>query len=224
MDNTRQQLFTAEQTAKELFKTVSERGLIVPGKSERVLNDEVVKLASEQFGITDFWHKKIIRAGANTMEPYSSNPPDVIMQTDDIVILDFGPIVNGWEADLGRTYVIGDSPLKCKLIADIDTAWHEANTWYGKQSNCTGAELFNYACTLARQFGYEYAGEIAGHIVGQFPHEQLNSGNLGLDIHPDNHQDMRLTDPQGAPRHWIFEIHFVDRKNQIGGFFEQLMT
>jgi hypothetical protein len=26
------------------------------------------------------------------------------------------------------------------------------------------------------------------------------------------------------PRHWILEIHFVDRARQIGGFFEELLT
>jgi Xaa-Pro dipeptidase len=25
-------------------------------------------------------------------------------------------------------------------------------------------------------------------------------------------------------RHWILEIHFVDRDLQIGGFFEELLT
>jgi len=29
---------------------------------------------------------------------------------------------------------------------------------------------------------------------------------------------------RGAPRHWILEIHFVDRARQIGGFYEQLLT
>jgi hypothetical protein len=28
----------------------------------------------------------------------------------------------------------------------------------------------------------------------------------------------------GAVRHWILEIHLVDRERQIGGFLEQLPT
>jgi hypothetical protein len=35
---------------------------------------------------------------------------------------------------------------------------------------------------------------------------------------------MRSTDDKGQQRHWILEIHFVDRKRQIGGFFEELLT
>jgi hypothetical protein len=35
---------------------------------------------------------------------------------------------------------------------------------------------------------------------------------------------MRDLDPEGQERHWIFEIHFVDRARQIGGFYEELLT
>jgi hypothetical protein len=35
---------------------------------------------------------------------------------------------------------------------------------------------------------------------------------------------MRALDAQGQERHWILEIHFVDRARQIGGFYEGLLT
>jgi len=35
---------------------------------------------------------------------------------------------------------------------------------------------------------------------------------------------MRSPDKNGRPRHWILEIHFVDREHQIGGFHEELST
>jgi Xaa-Pro dipeptidase len=35
---------------------------------------------------------------------------------------------------------------------------------------------------------------------------------------------MRSLDENGAQRHWILEIHFVDRERQIGGFYEELLT
>ena len=34
---------------------------------------------------------------------------------------------------------------------------------------------------------------------------------------------MNTPDKKGNTRHWILEIHFVDRDRQIGGFFEQLL-
>ena len=216
-----QHLLRAEQKAIELFATVEALGLITPGKSERELTAEIVRLAEESFGITQYWHKKIVRTGVNTLESYNGNPPDRIIQPEDILFLDFGPIFEGWEADLGRTYVLGNDALKLKLKQDVGTAWQEAKAWYEEKSSLTGSEFFYYATELAARYGWEFAGEIAGHIVGHFPHEQAGPGDLSLDIHPDNHAD--ILDAQGQDRHWILELHFVDRANHIGAYFEQLL-
>jgi hypothetical protein len=35
---------------------------------------------------------------------------------------------------------------------------------------------------------------------------------------------LREPDENGRLRHWILEIHFVDRARKIGGFFEELLT
>ncbi|HKC36646.1 MAG TPA: hypothetical protein VKB95_11310, partial [Chitinophagaceae bacterium] len=66
--------------------------------------------------------------------------------------------------------------------------------------------------------------EIAGHLIGEFPHERLEPGNYQLYVHPDNHNDMFLPGANGNKREWILELHFVDTEKQIGGFFEQLLT
>jgi Xaa-Pro aminopeptidase len=223
MNDAKQKLALAERKAKQLFNLVERSGLIVPGKSEKELAEEVVDLAARHFDITQFRHKKIVRTGPNTINSYSANPPDLIIQKNDILFLDFGPIFEGWEADLGRTYVLGHDALKLKLQRDVEAAWHEAKAWYEQQTHLTGAEYFNYATQLAEKYGWEFGGEIAGHIVGDFPHEQLDPDDLGLDVHPDNHSDILQPDKDGNPRHWILEIQFVDRVNNIGAFFEQLI-
>jgi Xaa-Pro aminopeptidase len=224
INGAKQKLILAEQKTKELFDAVGKRGLIIPGKSEQELTAEIVKLAKDLFGIDQYWHKKIVRTGPNTLYPYNGNPPDRVIQKDDILFLDFGPIYEGWEADLGRTYVMGNDPLKLKLKRDVEVAWYEAKAWYAEQSSLTGAAFFKYATELAIRYGWEFTGEIAGHIVGHFPHEQLEPGDLGLDIHPGNHSDILQPDKEGNPRHWIFEIQFVDRANNIGSYFEQLLV
>jgi Xaa-Pro aminopeptidase len=182
-------------------------------------------LAKDVFGIESYWHKKIVRTGINTLHSFSGNPPDLVIQPDDILFVDLGPIIDGYEADLGRTYVLGNDPLKLKLKTDVELAWQEARDWYFKQSELTGARYFNYLIELAKEYGWEYGGEIGGHIVGPFPHEQPDDPNdLGLDIHPGNHSSILLLDKHGNSRHWILEIQFVDRVNNIGGFFEQLLN
>jgi Xaa-Pro aminopeptidase len=224
MDAVKAKLIEAEQKAAELFSTAEERALIVAGKSERELNEEIFALANELFGIEKYWHKRIIRSGPNTLKPYDENPPDLVIQENDILFFDFGPIFEDWEADLGRTYVIGNDPVKHKLKNDIEHAWHTAKQWFGEQTSLTGADYFKYVTELAKSYGWEYGGEIAGHLIGHFPHEKLEKGNYRLYVHPENHTDMFLPDANGDKRHWILEIHFVDREKQIGGFFEQLLT
>ena len=225
MNDTKQKLALAEQKAKELFDTVEKRGLIVAGKSEWQLIDEVAQIAKADFGIEQFWHKKIVRAGINTLQPFNGNPPERMIQQDDIVVLDFGPIFQGCEADLGRTYVIGNDPLKLQLKKDVETAWYEAKEWYVNQSSLTGAAFFNYIIDLTKRYGYEFGNEIAGHLVGPFPHEQPDDPHdLCFDIHPDNHSSILLLDKEGNSRNWILEIQFADRVNNIGGFFEQLLN
>lgn len=224
MNETMEQLFLSEQKAKALFKSIEDRGLITPGKTEKQLCDEIVQVAKDDFGTENHWGKKIVRTGVNTLQPYISNPPDLLIEDGDILFFDFHPIFEGWEADLGRTYVLGNDPLKNKIKDDIEAAWYEGNAWYFKQTKLTGAEFFNYATGLAKQYGYEFGNAIAGHILGHFPHEQPDDPNdLCLDVHPDNHNDILQSDKYGNKRHWILELHFVDRKNKIGAFFEQLL-
>jgi Xaa-Pro aminopeptidase len=225
MNDVRQQLFLAEQKAKALFKAVEERGLIVHGKTEKQLSDEIVQIARDDFGAENHWGKKIVRTGINTLQPYSADPPDLIIQDGDILFFDFHPVFNGWEADLGRTYVIGNDPIKHKIRQDVEAAWYEGNDWYFKQEQLTGASFFKYACDLASRYGYEFGNAISGHIIGPFPHEQPDDpSDLCLDVHPDNPTDILQPDKYGHKRHWMLELHFVDREKKIGAFFEQLLT
>ncbi len=221
---TKKNLEHAEQITIKLFDAVEKSNLIIPGKSEAQLSAEVCDLAFEKFGIKDHWHKKIVRAGKNTLCIYPDNPPDEIIQEDDIVILDFGPIVDGYEADLGRTYVLGSNAGKLKIKNDVEKAWYETKDWCAKQTSLRSSDLFQYVVEKATEYGYTFGGEIAGHIVGKYPHEQpADPKSLELDIHPENHNDMFLLDANGDKRHWILELLFIDKENQTGGYFEQLL-
>jgi Xaa-Pro aminopeptidase len=220
----KEKLTYAQKIAAQLFEVVENNKLIVAGKSERQLNDEVAELALTKFGIREHWHKKVVRAGVNTMSIYSDNPPDRIIQPDDIVFIDFGVVVDGWEADFARTYVLGNDARKLKLKNDVEKAWRETQEWFHKQSNVKASDLFEHTRKKSHEYGWTSAGEIAGHIVGKFPHEQpADPKSLALDVHPDNHDDMSLLDANGDKRHWILEIHFVDKEHQIGAYVEQLL-
>jgi Xaa-Pro aminopeptidase len=217
-------LLNAEKIAIQLFETVERNNLIIPGKSEEQLNQEVQKLAFELFGIEKHWHKKIVRSGPNTLAVYNENPAGRIIQEDDILFIDYGPIVDGYEADVGRTWVIGNNARKKKLKNDVERAWYETRAWFQQQTRLKASELFQYVVEKAEQYGWTFGGEIAGHIIGKFPHEQpADPKSLELDVHPDNDNDILLPDANGNKRTWILELQFTDQENKIGGYFEQIL-
>lgn len=43
---------------------------------------------------------------------------------DDIVFSDFGPVFEEWRADFGRTYVLGNDPLKLRIREETEEAWY----------------------------------------------------------------------------------------------------
>ena len=67
-------------------------------------------------------------------------------------------------------------------------------------------------------------GAHSGHLVGSFPHERIPNDKITFYITKGNNNKMRTIDEKGNKRHWILEMHLVDRERQIGGFFEQLLT
>lgn len=214
----------AQSGANELFHAVESNGLIRPGISESQLNEEIYCLAERQFGIRKYWHKRIVRVGANTLAPYDENPADLTIREDDILFLDLGPVFEEWEADFGRTFVLGSDPLKIKLRDDIAKAFQDGKEYFKQHADITAAELYLHAHELAAKYGWEYGGPIAGHLVGQFPHERIPGDKITLYVHPQNPNRMRDVGADGQPRHWILEIHFVDRSRKIGGFYEELLT
>lgn len=218
------ELHEAQTKAENLFQTIEARGLIRPKITESQLNSDIYALAEEMYAITTYWHKRIVRAGRNTLLPYAENPPDLTIGEDDILFLDLGPVFEKWEADFGRTFVLGSDPRKHKLRNDVGEAFAAGKKYFNENPGITSSELYGYAQTLAVQFGWEFGGPIAGHLIGQFPHERIAGDKVTLYVHPDSDLPMRSLDEEGQKRHWILEIHFVDKEFQIGGFYEELLT
>jgi hypothetical protein len=76
---------------------------------------------------------------------------------------------------------------------------------------------------LAKKYGWEYGNEHCGHLIGNFPHEDIQGEEIENYIHPKNNKRMCEPDRNGKGRFWIYEIHFIDKANEIGGFYEQLL-
>jgi Xaa-Pro aminopeptidase len=217
-------LLDAQAKAALLFTEIKERGLVAPGEGERAVSDRVRDLANEMFGTTRHWHKRIVRSGPNTLKPYKENPPDRVIGADDIVFADFGPIFEEYEADFGRTFVLGDDPVKHRLRDDLAKAFAAGRRFFENTPDATGARLYTEVSRLADKAGWELGGWHAGHLVGEFPHETIEGAHVESYVTPENDTPMRRTDKTGRACHWILEIHLIDRERGFGGFYEELLT
>lgn len=216
-------LLGAQANAVALFDEVVARGIIRAGQGEQAVSDQIRDLANEMFGKTRHWHKRVVRSGPHTLFPYRDNPPDRIIEADDIVFADFGPIFEEFEADLGRTYVLGGDPVKHRLAADLPVIFGAGRRFFAGHPGITGAELYAEVARLAGAAGWSLGGTHAGHLVGEFPHEKIDGKDIESYIAPGNTTPMRRHDKGGRLCHWILEIHLTDTARQFGGFYEQLL-
>ena len=223
-NNRRAELEAAEAKGVAMFDAIERADFLVPGRLETAVDDDIRALAERDFGVTVNWHKRIVRTGANTLCTFHEKPPVRVIAPDDTVYLDLGPVFAEWEADLGRSYALGNDPEKKRLVADLPRLFDVVKAHYNATPDITGAELYAFAQRAAEQAGWFFGGTIAGHIVGEFPHIQRVPGDPDLNrIAPANPKRMRDPDYNGDERHWILEIHLVDKARTFGGFYERLL-
>lgn len=216
-------LLDAQSKAISLFEEIG-RDLVRPGISEKTLSDEIHELGNKRHSVRTHWHKRVVRSGPNTLFPYAENPPDRVIQEDDILFVDLGPVFEEWEADFGRTFILGEDPTKKKLQQSLEPIWKAAKAHFDENEDITGEELYGFTCNLAKEAGWEFGGAHAGHLVGDFPHERIPNDKINLYITKGNTEKMRTFNAKGQKRHWILEVHLVSKELQIGGFMEQLLS
>lgn len=219
----RAELEAAERRALDLLAAIEARGLIAPGRSERDVERDIYALAERVFGVEKHWHKRIVRAGANTLAIAADNPPVRDIAADDIVFLDLGPVFGTWEADVGASYALGDDPVKHALCRDLEAQFAAVCARFRDEPDITGASLYAFACESAAAAGWRFGGRIAGHIVAEFPHARLPGAKQIHQISAENPTRLRDPDAHGEERHWICEIHLVEPEGRFAGFYERLI-
>jgi Xaa-Pro dipeptidase len=214
----------AQAKAAALFAEVAGSGMIRPGILESELSAAIDALARERYGLRRHWHRRIVRTGRNTLLSYYDDAEDLRIGGEDLVVVDLGPVFGEWEADFGRTYVLGHDPAKHQIVTDIAAAFTLGRELYEAMPDLTAGALYDYVHALAADFGWEFGATTAGHLVGHFPHEQPRDSSRRFSIRTGNETRLREPDAAGHPRHWILEVHFVDRQRGFGAFCEELLT
>jgi Xaa-Pro aminopeptidase len=216
-------LVAAETRALGLFDAIEKAGLIAPGRSEKDIEDDIRELAARDFGVEKHWHRRLVRSGPNSVTTAGDYPAVRVIEPEDIVYLDLGPVFEGWEADIGKSYALGADARKHALVADLPRVFETVRACYRTNTGITGAALYALAQDAAREKGWRFGGKIAGHIVSEFAHAQIPGDKALNRIGPENPRPMSDPDGLGRPRHWILEIHLVAMDESFGGFYERLL-
>lgn len=216
-------LEAAEARAIQMFAAIEQAGLIRAGVDERQVEDEIRELAASAFGVEKHWHRRIVRSGPNSVTTAGEHPPSRRIEDGDIVYLDLGPVFEGWEADIGKSYALGDHPRKRALVAELPRQFEKLQAHLRANPHISGAALYDFACRSAQDAGWRFGGKIAGHIISEFSHSQIPGAKDVTRISPANPAAISDPDSHGRVRHWIGEIHLVERDGSFGGFYERLL-
>jgi Xaa-Pro aminopeptidase len=163
-------LLAAQDRGLALLGAIEAAGLIAPGRSELEVERDIFAIASRDFGVTEHWHDRVVRAGANALCIAGQVAPDRVIAADDVVFLDLGPVFGDWEADVGRSYAVGGDPAKHRLVADLEAVFAAVQARFAADDAMTGEQLFAAAVAEADARGWSFGGKIAGHLVGRHPY------------------------------------------------------
>ena len=125
--------------------------------------------AMRRFGASERSFETIVASGPNGALPHA-RPTDRIIEAGDLVVLDFGALVDGYHSDMTRTKMVGTPTPQQQEMLDLVTASQAA----GREAVKPGieAKAIDDACrTIIANAGY---GDAFMHGTGH---------GVGLDIH-----------------------------------------
>lgn len=154
-----------------------------------------------------WWHPIKIRLGKNTQCSFRDKDiEEAVLKEGDLYFFDIGPVFQGHEADVGQTFRLGDegfiNPAET-LFKKLELLW--------QREGITGEKLYVEGLKEAERLGFEFNPKMVGHRLGDFPHAIHHKGSLG------SFKSQPIED------RWILEVHLVDKKNQCGYFYEDLL-
>jgi Xaa-Pro dipeptidase len=163
-------LRAASELTQRAIAAVAER--LRPGTTDHGLG-RMLRHAQEKLGLSDTWCLPLI--GANAAAPHG-NPTGRVLAPGDLVLVDTGGALHGYQSDISRTWVFAGEPS-----ADVQRAWQAVRSAQlcAFETICPGTACRDVdraarATIAAQGFGAGYASfaHRLGHGIGLEGHEE----------------------------------------------------
>jgi Xaa-Pro aminopeptidase len=172
-----------------------------------------LEMAADQLqamGASHTWHPTYIRFGDDTVRPSREGiDPWRTLRPSDIVVVDLGPVWDGYEGDYGDTFIFGEAPLHLECRRVLHEVFDETREAWLR--GMTGCELYDFAEARALAKGWRLSRNLAGHRIADFPHALFGNKELA---------DLEITPSEMV---WVLEIQLCHPTLPIGGFFEDIL-
>lgn len=142
---------------------------IRPGITELAVSNELEFFMRKE-GATSSSFDTIVASGKRSALPHGV-ATDKVIETGDLVTLDYGAYYNGYVSDITRTVAVGQPSEKLVKIYDI-VLEAQLRGMAGIKPGMTGKEADALTRTFINEKGYgEYFGHSTGHGIGLEIHE-----------------------------------------------------
>ena len=153
----------SEQALDALLKWVQ------PGMTEREIASKLGQLLQE-YGMSELSFAPLVQVGPSSALPHGM-PGDRALAQDDFILIDFGGKIDGYPADITRTFCLGTPTVEMSKIYDTVLAANQAGIAAAKPGVPCG-DVDKAARDVIEAAGYgEYFTHRTGHGLGLEGHE-----------------------------------------------------
>src|SRR3712207_1800037 len=119
-----------------------------------------------------------ICASVNNEVVHGIPSKEIILQEGDIISVDCGAILNGYQGDAARTFVVGKISDEAKRLIDVT----KQSFFKGVEKAIVGNRLTDISHAIQQyveSFGYSIVRDYVGHGIGKDMHEDPEVPNFG---------------------------------------------
>lgn len=152
---------------------------VQPGMTERQIAARLSDELTAQ-GCSSLSFESLVQTGPNSALPHGSTT-DRVLQRDDLLLIDYGGTVEGYSADITRTFCLGTPTAEMRKLYDVVLAANEAAKAVVKPGVAMSA-VDKAARDVIEAAGYgEYFIHRTGHGLGLDVHEPIPQIAAGVE-------------------------------------------